>query len=178
MTRLDRTSEGLAGGTPAAEGFALTELEQDGVAVIVVAGELDLATAPALDARLAAIAGEAVVVDLWSCSFLDSSALEVLLRHRRRRDRFAVACTPGGAADHLFDLAGVADGDPGLLSVFGAREKAIEALAGADAGAAESAGADHAGAQEPGQNLRRATFMPLLGALSADRGPDTTDARS
>ena len=56
----------------------------DGGTVLHVEGELDMATAPALEDALAdAGFAERVVVDLSSCSFVDSSAVRVLVSSAR-----------------------------------------------------------------------------------------------
>lgn len=60
-----------------------TELP-DGGAVIHVEGELDMATAPTLEDALAdAGFAERLVVDLTGCTFLDSSAVRVLVSSAR-----------------------------------------------------------------------------------------------
>lgn len=51
--------------------------------MISVSGELDLATVPELDRALAAAAGEQatpIFVDLGACTFIDSTAINALLR--------------------------------------------------------------------------------------------------
>jgi anti-sigma B factor antagonist len=50
---------------------------------VVVRGELDLATAPQLDQALGALSGD-VTVDCRDLTFVDSSALGVLLRAHHR----------------------------------------------------------------------------------------------
>jgi anti-sigma B factor antagonist len=66
---------------------AETELLADETRVVSVAGQLDLHTAPAFEEELlkAADNGAAlIVVDLSECEFLDSTALGVLVRVRKR----------------------------------------------------------------------------------------------
>jgi anti-sigma B factor antagonist len=54
-----------------------------GVSVVVLRGELDLAAAPVLRARVdAAAAGSALVIDLGETTFIDSAVLKELLRAR------------------------------------------------------------------------------------------------
>lgn len=49
-----------------------------------VVGELDLATCRAVEEAIASVASSSrVIVDLTSCTFLDSSGLRVLMRARR-----------------------------------------------------------------------------------------------
>jgi anti-sigma B factor antagonist len=56
---------------------------------LYVHGELDCATAPALEARLRTLAGlgHALAVDLAEVSFIDSSGLRLLLQTRCDADR-------------------------------------------------------------------------------------------
>lgn len=66
----------------AREGGVALELEtlSEGVAVVRVDGELDLATAPELEKMLEGVdLGERLVIDLSPCTFLDSSAVRVLI---------------------------------------------------------------------------------------------------
>jgi anti-sigma B factor antagonist len=54
-----------------------------GVSVVVLRGELDLAAAPVLRARVdAAASGSALVIDLAETTFIDSAVLKELLRAR------------------------------------------------------------------------------------------------
>jgi anti-sigma B factor antagonist len=66
---------------------AATEQLDGGIPVVTVSGEVDLATAPALERTLRDAAedqtGE-VIVDLTCCSFLDSRGLTALLATRKR----------------------------------------------------------------------------------------------
>lgn len=69
------------------QAFDLTEHTADGVPVVAVTGEIDLATAPLLRERLEAKldAGSAsVVVDLRNTTFLDSTGLGVLVSALKR----------------------------------------------------------------------------------------------
>jgi anti-sigma B factor antagonist len=62
--------------------FEITQKEHSGHPVIVVAGEIDVATAPELRDRLQAqvAAGHStIIVDLLNVTFLDSTALGVLV---------------------------------------------------------------------------------------------------
>lgn len=62
----------------------LTTVGSDGAAVINVTGELDLSTVVAFDAELEqALPVGHVVVDLAACTFIDSSALQSLVRAQR-----------------------------------------------------------------------------------------------
>lgn len=69
---------------------AATEWLDNGVPVVSVTGELDLATAPVLEDSLLAVpddAAGAVIVDLARCSFIDLRGLRVLLAARERLER-------------------------------------------------------------------------------------------
>jgi anti-anti-sigma factor len=80
--------------------------------VIRIDGEIDVATAPALERALlaAGIDGADVTVDLTRTTFLDSFGLNVLLaasrEARSKGHRMAVICGEGGATRRLFALTG------------------------------------------------------------------------
>jgi anti-sigma B factor antagonist len=66
---------------------ARSERLRDGTRLVWVAGELDLHTTPELARALYAAAGEAagtVMVDLSGCTFIDSTALALLVEAKRR----------------------------------------------------------------------------------------------
>jgi anti-sigma B factor antagonist len=66
---------------------AATEQLDDGTTVVSVMGEVDRATAPALERTLATVAEEgtgAVIVDFTRCRFLDSSGLRILVEAKAR----------------------------------------------------------------------------------------------
>ncbi len=70
--------------------WKLTEVaDLHGHRAVYVHGELDCATAPALEARLRTLGGlgHALAVDLAEVSFMDSSGLRLLLQTRRDADR-------------------------------------------------------------------------------------------
>ena len=88
------------------------EVFDDGQALVVApAGELDLATVPQVEAALGRItpAHRALIVNLARVSFVDSSAIRLLVETRRGPfgDRLAVV-RPEPVVAHLFDLVGVA----------------------------------------------------------------------
>ena len=69
---------------------AATEQLDSGAPVVSVMGEVDLATAPALEQTLLGVTEERtgeVIVDLTGCSFLDSRGLTALLATRARLER-------------------------------------------------------------------------------------------
>lgn len=80
-----------------------------GAVVVRVIGEVDLATVSEMERALAASdSSQRVVVDLTECTFLDSSALHVLLAaaaKAEREDGFAIVAPEGGVR-RLLDIAG------------------------------------------------------------------------
>jgi len=84
---------------------------RDGVVVLSLVGEHDLATAPALEQQLTAhIGGDVgIVLSLVDATFLDSSVLHLLCRADKSlmsRGRRVVLHT-GGTADRILDLSGL-----------------------------------------------------------------------
>jgi anti-sigma B factor antagonist len=78
---------------------------RDGVYVVRVIGDLDMATAPTLEERFASVGSASrLVIDLTQCTFLDSAAVRLLTTIARDSN---TAGTP---------LALVAS-DPGILRV-------------------------------------------------------------
>ncbi len=60
-----------------------TEKLPDGAVVVHVEGELDMATSGTLEEALDAANGARVVIDLGGCTFVDSSAVRVLVSAAR-----------------------------------------------------------------------------------------------
>jgi anti-anti-sigma factor len=84
---------------------------EDGVAVVALRGELDVAATPALDDALLAAADEpavqGIVIDLSSLDFMDSSGLRAIaMAHQRLRGRgFQFALVRGGDPVHrVFEI--------------------------------------------------------------------------
>jgi anti-sigma B factor antagonist len=82
--------------------LAVERTSRDGVELVLVEGELDIATASRLISVLNSSVAEAiksVVVDLSSVGFMDSTGLALLINANRRltlrRKGFAVVCPPG-----------------------------------------------------------------------------------
>ena len=108
------------------------ELRQagDGVALVVLEGELDLAAVPELRERLAeagAAGPRGVVLDMTEVTFVDSSALRELLRaHSAVRDAGAelVLAGVGPAVARLFELTRTT----GLLALTPTVEQALKRL--------------------------------------------------
>jgi anti-sigma B factor antagonist len=82
---------------------------------LTVRGELDMRTAPELEAALEDAIREsagALLVDLSAVEFLDSTGLQALLRIRARlgtEDRALVLVCPFGPVRRVFELAGLSD---------------------------------------------------------------------
>jgi anti-sigma B factor antagonist len=105
----------------------------DGSPVVVVTGEIDMATAPMLGRELTSAieSGDGpVVLDLTEVTFFDSSGLRVaIVAHRDLGDRgrrLAVVCDPDGHVRRTFALAGLSD----VLDLHPSREAALAELAG------------------------------------------------
>jgi anti-anti-sigma factor len=80
---------------------------------LTLAGELDVATIPSLDARLrAADAGSVVTLDLAGLTFIDSSGLRVLIEQHQRFEsaggRLQLA-NVSSRASRLLEMAGLSD---------------------------------------------------------------------
>jgi anti-anti-sigma factor len=89
-------------------------IERDDSLVLAVHGELDIATSPVLDAALTRARGTAarsIVVDLRAVSFIDSTALHVLLSHAGAEEgRARVRLTKGSRQiQRVFELSGVSE---------------------------------------------------------------------
>jgi anti-anti-sigma factor len=86
--------------------------EHGEVVRVGASGELDLETAPRLDAALTQVEerARAVTIDLRALTFMDSSAIHLLTRHadRARCDGFALSIIPPAPrVARVLDVAGV-----------------------------------------------------------------------
>src|SRR5215210_2677850 len=113
------------------DALAVHESDADGVRLLEVFGELDLATAPRLCALLDAARihrVRRVVVDLTGVDFCDSTGLRALLgastEMRVAGGRLAVSCLPGGAVARLFEMVGALE----TLNVFDSPREALDAV--------------------------------------------------
>jgi anti-sigma B factor antagonist len=95
-------------------GFSISISDRDGRAVVVVRGELDLATAPELEAAVQGRLddGQDVVVDLRELDFMDSTGLRVLVSAHARvegtEQRFLIVRPlPGASIERILAVAGV-----------------------------------------------------------------------
>jgi anti-sigma B factor antagonist len=111
--------------------LAVERTSRDGVDLLMVEGEIDVATAPRLIAALnEAVADSAgsVIIDLSSVGFMDSTGLALLINAHRRLSRqrkgFAVVCPPGPLWN-VFELTDMLD----TLRVCPDRRSAQDAVA-------------------------------------------------
>jgi anti-anti-sigma factor len=95
-------------------GFSISTSDRDGRAVIVIRGELDIATVPDLEAVLTERldAGQDVVVDLRELAFMDSSGLRVFVSAHARvagggPSFVIVRPPPGGPIARILAIAGI-----------------------------------------------------------------------
>lgn len=97
------------------------------VALITIAGELDLRSVAQLERALERAAEEegGLALDMTALRFMDSSGLRVVLRFSARLQemgrRVAIAVVEASPVLRLFSLAGVQD----RLSLFSTREEAV-----------------------------------------------------
>ena len=108
------------------------ERADNGVAVVALAGEVDLYTAPRFrEVLFQAIegGGAVVVVDLTGVSFVDSTALGVLVSGGRRLEqaagRLAIGC-PDKRIRRILEITGLDT----VLDVYPSRGAALAAAAG------------------------------------------------
>jgi anti-sigma B factor antagonist len=109
--------------------LAVERTSRDGVELLLVEGEIDIATAPRLLGALNEVVPEALkslIVDLTSVAFMDSTGLALLINASRRMTRqskgFAVICPPGPLL-RVFELTDMVD----TLNVRADRESATAA---------------------------------------------------
>ena len=91
--------------------FSVRCEQRDGGSVVVVTGEIDMSTSPALREQLRApeAQAETVVLDLRQVGFMDSSGLGAIVgQHKRAREhgfRFAVAVGGAASVERILSLA-------------------------------------------------------------------------
>jgi anti-anti-sigma factor len=111
--------------------FTIEEIRgPDGVATVVLAGELDMAASAAVRPHVDAAAGlRGLVIDLEGATFIDSSMLKELLRGAaelsRYETRFVLAAIPP-AVQRLFQLTRTHE----MFTVAEDREAALRLAAG------------------------------------------------
>jgi anti-anti-sigma factor len=97
---------------PLPDSFSVRTEQHGGATVVVPHGELDLATAPALELALSNALAQAlrVVLDLRELDFIDSSGLRTLLSARKRAEEggaeFSLVAGDRGL-ERTLDIAGV-----------------------------------------------------------------------
>jgi anti-sigma B factor antagonist len=96
--------------------------------VISVRGEVDLHTAPKVQYAIerAAENGGAVVLDMNSITFIDSTALSMLARAKRslgEKDTDFRIARPSEAVERIFSVTGFRD----YFEIFASREEAVSA---------------------------------------------------
>jgi anti-sigma B factor antagonist len=115
------------GGPDVADDFQIDELAEGSVPILAINGEIDLSKAPDLRARLVKIAASGaalVVVDLTEVTFLDSTALGVLVSGLKRMraaggDLRLVVTRPNLVK--VFEITGLLD----LFPLFASRVEAV-----------------------------------------------------
>ncbi len=112
--------------------FSVVERDEDGVRVIVVAGELDIATAPSLCALLDATRAARrprLLVDLTKVEFCDSTGLRALLgaasEVRNHGGSFALVCPPDTDVARLLDIVGAGE----AIAIYADHRAGLTALA-------------------------------------------------
>jgi anti-sigma B factor antagonist len=102
----------------------------NGVRVVVVCGELDIATSPEVRELLADATtdkAQPLVIDLTRCDFIDSTGLAALLHGAKPaqngESRVAIV-SPGGDVRRMLELTAIDKSIP----VFGALEQAVAAV--------------------------------------------------
>ncbi len=98
--------------------------------IIAVRGEVDLHTAPKVQYAIERAAENegagAVVVDMGSITFIDSTALSMLARAKRSLEEKDIAfrvAEPSGAVERIFSVTGFRD----YFEIFPSREEAVAA---------------------------------------------------
>jgi len=111
--------------------FETSSAEVDGVSVIAVRGELDLSTAPRLEAPLdAALNGgsTSVLIDLSECEFIDSTGIALIVRAWQQLEGNGSGqlgiCNPNEQVRRVLDVSGLDQSIP----VHPSREDALVAL--------------------------------------------------
>jgi anti-sigma B factor antagonist len=97
------------------DGIAVHTVQEARIAVVHVAGELDLVSAPRLRNAIASLQNEAldeVVIDLEGLEYIDSVGIGLLVASRRRLDaegrRFSLR-NPGPAVLRLLEITGLVE---------------------------------------------------------------------
>ena len=94
--------------------FEIELIQRDDALVLVVKGEIDIATAPLLEQRLTeaeAVGTPTVIIDLDRVSFMDSTGLQVLVAHAlSEANGKRILLTKGSPqVQRLFTVSGMLD---------------------------------------------------------------------
>jgi anti-sigma B factor antagonist len=101
--------------------FDIDIVERDDDVILILDGEIDLATASLLEEQLVAVEAQhaaSVIVDLDRVSFMDSTGLQVLIAHTlSNRNGHQVRLTKGSPqVQRLFEVSGLRDHLPFVTS--------------------------------------------------------------
>jgi anti-anti-sigma factor len=96
----------------------------DAVSLLLLRGELDLAAAAMLRARVEAAAGAGLIIDLREVTFIDSSALRELLNARQALQRHGSRLVLSGVPASVRRLLAMT-GTTGLFEMADTRAEAI-----------------------------------------------------
>lgn len=114
------------------EGLLLQDRQENGVAVVTVTGDVDVATCAALrDGLLQVVADEnfrGLVVNLAGVSFIDSTGIGVLVGVWRRTKATVgslALASPSRQARSVLDTTGLTK----VLSIYSTEEEAVQACA-------------------------------------------------
>lgn len=110
--------------------MSTTSRLDDGVAVVSVAGYVDIATAPRLAEALDAAAQSgpsAIIVSLQRCDYCDSTGLTVLLKRAQAVPNFFVAVPSESPVRRVFRIASVEDALGVVETVADAKKRLHEA---------------------------------------------------
>jgi anti-anti-sigma factor len=101
------------------------------ISVVALSGELDLSTIPRLEPLLLEELGRrsAVIIDLTSLDFIDSSGIGLLIKARQADNgsgRLHTVVSPGSQVERVFTITGIGR----VLPLFSARAEALAAVPG------------------------------------------------
>ncbi len=91
--------------------FDIDIVKRPGVTILVVVGELDLATTPSLDHHIRqalAASTDKVVIDFHRVTFIDGSGIAVVARYAETSDRVRIGHM-SGQVKSMFELARMLD---------------------------------------------------------------------
>jgi len=96
-----------------------------GIAVLHVFGDVDIATAPELEAELCRFGpSETVVVDLSECAFIDTSGISTLVRaFQRLKAHLRIVVAPQGHIARVLDIVRI----PDIMTVSTSLEESLAA---------------------------------------------------